>query len=86
MSRYDNAPVYEWDAIQEEIDLPNLQRTFAGIINMIIIFILIIIICVFIVKDIRQVFLVTLSVSCLTLRLEISSLLLSLTFLGWVGH
>ena len=32
IKRYDNAPVYEWDAIQEGIDLPNLQRTFAGLI------------------------------------------------------
>ena len=24
--------MYEWDAIQEGIDLPNLQRTFAGLI------------------------------------------------------
>ena len=31
MTRYNNAPVDEWDAIQAGIDLPNLQRTFAGI-------------------------------------------------------
>ena len=33
MTRYNNAPVDEWDAIQAGIDLPNLQRTFAGILN-----------------------------------------------------
>merc|ERR1719361_1997486 len=36
LDAYDNAPVYEWDAIQEGIDLPNLQRTFAGIFGYIV--------------------------------------------------
>ena len=46
--RYDNAPVYEWDAIQEGIDLPNLQRTFAGIIFVVVIVIITsIIICLY---------------------------------------
>ena len=42
IKRYDNAPVYEWDAIQEGIDLPNLQRTFAGLIIFVNIIIIII--------------------------------------------
>ena len=62
MIRYDNAPVYEWDAIQEGIDLPNLQRTFAGIVLVkIIIFrsiiMIVIIICMMIMFTGRYIWL-----------------------------
>jgi len=36
LDAYNNAPVDEWDAIQAGIDLPNLQRTFAGIFGYIV--------------------------------------------------
>ena len=34
--RYNNKPVYEWHAITSDIDVPSIQRTFAGIVGYIL--------------------------------------------------